>query len=284
MNKLTLQSNAKVNLSLDIIGVEKAAGPFEGYHFIQTVLCEITPQNCSNFKPDFVTIEEVSKDKFPESHDDKNLAYKALEIVKKHVGETHPPIKITIEKNIPISSGLGGGSSNAATVIKGLNHMWELHLTAEEMRKMVAEIGMDVPFFISGDIALAEHYGEQITQLPPVHGLAFTLFPDSASDDPEKTKNAYAALDLSKCGKNVAQTEALIHAIKTNDLYEIHQNLHNDFETSLREHEGGTGSPPKTPHFRENVPEVPPKHPASGKHHQQNHHLTGAGPTTFILA
>jgi len=121
------------------------------------------------------------------------------------------------------------------------------------MRLIAAEVGMDAPFFIEGGLALAEHYGEQITLLPPVNGMAFTLSPEE-SDLETKTEEFYSKIDLQKCGKAVAQTIDLVHAIKTNDCLKMHEFLHNDFETIL-----------KTP-----LPE--------------NHHLSGAGPTTFILA
>jgi len=265
MKKLTLQSNAKLNLSLDVLGKDDTGAPTDAapYHLVQTVFCELTPQNCSNFQPDQITIEELPENAQPKPLEPDNLAQKAHDLMLEKSHELNAQttqIKITLTKNIPLSSGLGGGSSNAATVIKGLNKLWDLKLTAPEMRTLAAKIGMDVSFFIEGGLALGEHYGEQITQLPPMQGLAFTLhdLPESTglgeNPNPNKTQQAYASLDLSKCGKNTAQTEALIHAIKTNDLFAIHKTLHNDFETLL--------------------PKPLPK----------NHHLTGSGPTRFVMA
>jgi 4-diphosphocytidyl-2-C-methyl-D-erythritol kinase len=259
MKQIQLQSNAKINLSLDILGREEAEGPFQGYHFVQTIMHEVTPQNTHGFQPDGLTIA-VEKSKKTEitivcddpnvPTDETNTAYQAAE---KILTKANPvKVTITIKKNIPVAQGLGGGSSNAAETLKGLNQLLGLGLKTSELQLLAAEVGMDVPFFINGGVALAEHYGEQITQLPPVNGLAFTLFTTDGYQ-PEKTIQAYKNLDLSKCGKNTAQTEELFHAIKTNDHFSIHATLHNDFATML-----------KNP-----LPE--------------NHHLTGAGPAHFLV-
>ncbi|HPU94820.1 MAG TPA: 4-(cytidine 5'-diphospho)-2-C-methyl-D-erythritol kinase [Candidatus Gracilibacteria bacterium] len=261
MQNLTLRSNAKVNLSLDVLGV-KNSGPQKGHHFIQTVFCEITPQNTHGFQPDIIHIRVSGAKKneikisgnLPKSIDEKdNTLIKAAEIIlKNYCKNSHKKIEIEVEKNIPISSGLGGGSSNGATVLKALNEILNLELTTKKLESLAVNIGMDAPFFIRGGIALGENFGEIITPLPKVNGLSFTIFPFSG--DARKTESAYKKLDLSKCAKNADKTLAIIHAIKTNDSFAIHRNIHNDFETIL-----------KSP--------LP-----------QNHHLSGSGPTVFILA
>ena len=195
-----------------------------------------------------------------------NTLFKAANLIfQKYCKNPAKNIEIEIEKNIPIASGLGGGSSNGATVLKALNELLNLNLSIKELESLAAQIGMDAPFFIQGGLALGENFGEIITSLPEVKGLAFTLVDSSRNskslqdskkiDGPsDKTALAYASLDLSKCGKNIDKTVALIHAIKTNDSFAIHENLHNDFETLLE------------------------------KPLPKNHHLSGAGPTRFILA
>ena len=257
--KISLRSNAKINLALDILGIEKT-GKFRGHHLIQTIIQEITPQNTAGFEPDIITIEakEAKKnlvkiycDSLPS--DAENTAHKAAELTLKSTKSKYS-IKITIQKNIPLSSGLGGGASNAAAVIKGLNHLLKLNFSIQKMRELAKQISMDTPFFITGGIALAEHFGEIITPLPPVKGLAFVITTPEIRPLTNKTKSQYAKINLKKCGKNANKTAALIHAIKTNDPLAIHSLLHNDFETLLK-------SPlPK------------------------NHHLSGAGPSYFILA
>jgi 4-diphosphocytidyl-2-C-methyl-D-erythritol kinase len=258
--KIRLLSNAKVNLALDILSAEKS-GKFKGYHKIQTIIQEITPQNTAGFKPDIIEIEAEKAKKSTvktysnvDSIPNENTISKAAKLILKKCKIPPHAIKITITKNIPIASGLGGGSSNAAAVIKGLNHMFKLNLPVQKMRELAKEISMDTPFFITGGMALAENFGEIITQLPPVKGLAFTITTPKNRPLKNKTKSQYKKINLKKCGKNTSQTTALIHAIKTNDSLSIHSLLHNDFETLL-----------KTPL-------------------QKNIHIVGAGPTTFILA
>lgn len=251
--KISLHSNAKINLALDILGIEKT-GKFKGYHLVQTTIQEITPQNTAGFKPDLITIEaEEAKKNSITNIDKKNTAYKATKLMLKFAKSKYS-IKITLQKNIPISSGLGGGASNAATVIKGLNHLLKLNFSTQKMREIAKEISMDTPFFITGGIALAENFGEIITPLPPVKGLAFVIATPKTRPLTNKTKSQYAKINLKKCGKNIDKTAALIHAIKTNDALAIHQLLHNDFETLLE------------------------------KPLPQNLHISGAGPSYFILA
>lgn len=269
MNKVKIQSNAKVNLALDILGYEEK-GPFKGYHFIQTVLCEITPKNTHNFSPDVVVMEvkktTTTKPEISIKCSDKTIPtgpqsplHKTAKIVLQKFEITRIKLSINIEKNIPISSGLGGGSSNIAAVIKGVNYLFGLKIKDKEMQKIAGEVSMDAPFFIKGGLALGENYGEILTQLPPVDGMAFTLFAPSGLSATkvsthQKTKSQYSKIDLKKCGKNIQQTLDLLQAIRTNDNLGIHKTLHNDFETLL-----GTPLP-------------------------QNHHMTGAGPARFMLA
>ena len=306
---ITTHSNAKLNLALDIIGREEGALPDKGgvqvltgnatrvtvkppphpgarsdrlqqtFHLVQTILCELTPENCNNFRPDELEFELKPNQKTPlilkieGPHAKKtpsgktNLIVQAVELLKTHAKTKTrrklPSIKITLVKNIPVASGLGGGASNAATTLKALNHLWELGLHKRDLVALAKELGTDVPFFVSGGLALGEHYGEKLTQLPPVHGLAFHLFPKSAaraSTASPKTQSAYAKIKLDLCGKNTAKTHALIHAIKTNDLFEIHKNLHNDFETTLT------------------------RTSTKGRVLPKNHHLAGAGPTQYIMS
>jgi 4-diphosphocytidyl-2C-methyl-D-erythritol kinase len=189
-------------------------------------------------------------------HQNENLAYKALLLIK----QTYKIKKfasITIEKNIPLSSGLGGASSDAAATLKGLNKLWNLKISTKKLLALAAKLGMDVPFFIVGGTAFATHFGEKITPLPPIKNIKFKVFPKSDENSSQisaraalsKTASAYASLDLSLSGKNRAQTKALLKAIKNNDKKIIISNLHNDFEIL---------SPRKS-----------------------GHHLSGSGPSAF---
>ncbi len=228
---------AKINLALDVL--KKTSS---GYHEIKTIVQQVDDLF------DEIEIVESEKDEFLcEIPREKNLAYKAMELLRRG-GGLRKFARIAIKKNIPISSGLGGGSSNAAATLLALNKIWELNLSTIQLIKIAGKLGSDVPFFLHGKTALLEGFGEKITPLPSIDSLKFQVFP-ATSPDPQKTANQYAKLNLADCGKNQQKTTEMLKAIKENNSEKILQNLHNDFETIM----------PVT----------------------QNHHLSGSGPSTF---
>ncbi len=162
MKEIKLFSYAKINLFLDIIGKRQ-----DGYHNIKSVMQEI------NLK-DEITIKDNENNKdiiincnnkdIPLDH--TNTAYKAVILIK-HKYKINKGAIIYINKNIPIESGMAGGSSNAASVIKGLNKLWDLMMTEDEMLELGLKIGADVPFCLTGGTALVEGIGEKITKLKP---------------------------------------------------------------------------------------------------------------------
>ena len=100
-------------------------------------------------------------------HDEKNLAWRAAEEVQKFCGK-NLGVAIRIVKKIPAAAGLGGGSADAAAVIRGMNRLYELNLTEDELCKIGAQIGSDVPFCIVGGTCLATGHGEILTRLAPI--------------------------------------------------------------------------------------------------------------------
>src|SRR5699024_4700649 len=97
--------------------------------------------------------------------DSTNLVYKAAKLIKDKFN-IDKGIHIEIQKNIPVASGLAGGSTNAAMVFKGLNELWDLNLSEEELMDIGVEIGADIPFCIMGGTAQAEGIGEKLKKLP----------------------------------------------------------------------------------------------------------------------
>lgn len=208
---MKIKSPAKINLALDILGKDES-----GYHVIQTVFHEINLHDIIEIEkiPKGIEIECTNKNV---PTDETNTVYKAVKLL----GLDGFRIKIT--KNIPPKSGLGGGSSNAAAVLKALAP----DLKREELAKLAAKIGMDTPFFIYGGTALGTHFGEKITPLPKIKGLSIELdfHPNEIS-----TKEAYSKIDLTLCGKNKDKTKEMIAAIRKGDTQKIIQNIHNDFQ------------------------------------------------------
>ncbi len=160
MSELILNSPAKVNLGLAVLSQRP-----DGYHTIHTLFQELTfhdtitlttaPESCHL---------TASVDWLP--LDDTNLAYRAWARLKDKIPGLGG-VRIHIDKHIPMGSGLGGGSGNAATVLKGLNILYELGLSPQTLESIGATLGADVPFFIRGGLQLGEGIGDRLTPLPP---------------------------------------------------------------------------------------------------------------------
>ena len=157
------KSPAKVNLFLCVIGERE-----DGYHYIKSLMTKISlfdELKISLKDGKGITIR-CPKNKAIEG--EGNLAYRAANIFMKNIN-IDVDIDINIDKNIPIGGGLGGGSSNAATVLLGLNELLDSHYSKGELAELGEGIGADVPFFIYDGAALVEGIGEKITVLenPP---------------------------------------------------------------------------------------------------------------------
>lgn len=234
---MQILSPAKLNLCLDIIKKDRS-----GYHQIQTILHEekslydTIKINKSKEIDNVSTLNSPQKSQKSSTNpkpilNKDNLAFKALRLLK-FTYKIKKFAAIKIEKNIPIASGLGGASSNAAAILKGLNKLWKLDLTEQELQNLAAKLGCDVPFFIKGGTAFCTHYGEIIEPLKTINTLKFTTYP-KFSPDPLKTKNTYGKLDLKKCGRDVAKTAAFLKALEADNIDQILANMHNDFETLI---------------------------------------------------
>lgn len=165
MRHLELSSPAKINLFLDLLGKRS-----DGYHNITTVFEKIDLCDRIQFTPsaDGITVSSNLKE-LPSNED--NLAYRACSLLKKTYNISRG-VKIYIEKMIPISAGLGGGSSNAAITLKGLNRLWKLNLTDEELFDMGKKIGADVPFFIfNHSFAVGTGRGDNINPIKSGLGM-----------------------------------------------------------------------------------------------------------------
>jgi 4-diphosphocytidyl-2-C-methyl-D-erythritol kinase len=149
---------AKINLFLHIVGQRE-----DGYHLLQTVFrlldyydtIHIKTTNTSAIK----RVNDVAG--VPEAQD---LSIRAALLLQKHTG-CQLGAEILVDKKIPMGGGLGGGSSDAATVLLALNQQWQLNLPREELLKLGLQLGADVPFFIYGSNAWAEGVGEQLQAL-----------------------------------------------------------------------------------------------------------------------
>jgi 4-diphosphocytidyl-2-C-methyl-D-erythritol kinase len=154
-----IQSYAKINLTLDVSGRRS-----DGYHELATVMQTIDLY-------DTICLIASNEDRVrvlcsrPELSNDDNLAVRAAQAVRQRLGLTQG-IVIELHKRIPLAAGLGGGSSNAAAVLLALQQWWKLPLSTADLLTIAASLGSDVPFFLTGGLALCEGRGERVTLLP----------------------------------------------------------------------------------------------------------------------
>lgn len=157
---ITLYANAKVNVGLKVVGVRD-----DGYHTIDTIMYPIYPLY------DSITIEQndeyvLTTAGLPiDCSIEENIITKVYRLFqeKYHISGAI----ITLEKHIPFGSGLGGGSSDATTVAKGLDALFHLHLAQQTLCQLVSEVGADCPFFVYNVPARCEGIGEKVTPIEP---------------------------------------------------------------------------------------------------------------------
>jgi 4-diphosphocytidyl-2-C-methyl-D-erythritol kinase len=159
----------KLNLFLHVLG-RREEGGHAGYHELQTVFRLI--DRCDRVG---VAVRPDGGIAFEGIFGEENLCVRAARLLKAESGSSQG-CELALEKILPIGGGLGGGSSNAATVLMVLNRVWGLHLSRAELRSLGAKLGADVPFFIYGRNALGEGVGERLSalELPPAWYLVLT--------------------------------------------------------------------------------------------------------------
>ena len=222
MASITLKAPAKINLFLEVLKKRP-----DGYHQIVTILQEVG-------LADSLTLKETPSPEIiiqcPNPHiptDSRNLAYKAAFLLKKYVGEKKRGVIITIEKKIPVAAGLGGGSSDAAATLKGLNRLWKLNLDTRTLSNLAQEIGMDVPFFIQGGLGLAMGRGEEVSPLKPLPETWFVL---AVSPFKVSTAWAYGHLSISPLTRKIKENRMILKAIRAGDIVEVGRQLFNRLE------------------------------------------------------
>ncbi|HEY9762831.1 MAG TPA: 4-(cytidine 5'-diphospho)-2-C-methyl-D-erythritol kinase, partial [Trichocoleus sp.] len=163
MRLYSLLAAAKINLYLEIIGDRP-----DGFHELVMVMQSVN-------LADRITVRSIGTDQIRlrcnvpgVPTDETNLAYRAAALLVQHYPSAmarQGGVEITLEKRIPVGAGLAGGSSNAAAVLVGLDLLWELGLTQNELQMLGAELGSDVPFSILGGTAIATGRGEKLDPL-----------------------------------------------------------------------------------------------------------------------
>lgn len=169
---LALPSPAKLNLFLHIVGRRP-----DGYHELQTLFQFLDYGDELDFTltPEHPGVRLASP--VTGVPDSDNLIIRAANALAEQAQQPLPGVTITIRKQLPMGGGLGGGSSNAATTLLGLNHLWQLGLGADQLADLGLALGADVPVFVRGHAAFGEGVGEKLTEAHPPEDWFVVLKP-----------------------------------------------------------------------------------------------------------
>lgn len=207
MKTFVVRSPAKINICLNIVGKRD-----DGYHLLDMVILPLALHDSMLFteiRPDsdnFVTIDDYSLGRIQ-----YNLVTSAIESLKK-IKQFHNSFRVSIHKNIPMQSGLGGGSSNAAYTMTALNKYLKLNLTNEEMILEGKKLGADIPFFIMGKPARCRGIGEQLDFVNVKNDYHVLLVKPEAGCS---TKGVYEVSDTMDLP--TGNVEKVIEALETGD-------------------------------------------------------------------
>ena len=253
---LTVPAPAKLNLTLEVLAKRR-----DGFHDIRSVIQTINLCDSLHFQSN-PNIE--FKSNLPNWIPEESLVSKTTSLLQ-HVTGCTKGAAIEVSKRIPLVSGLGGDSSNAAATLRGLNKLWGLGLSLGELLELAAELGSDVAFFLYGGTALVEGRGEIVTPLPSLPHMWVVLMMPPVPRKPGKTEQLYASLKASHYTDGQI-TERLVEEIK----------------------EGREFTPSLLFNAFENIAFARSSELSVYRHHivkigATNVHLAGSGPTLFTL-
>ena len=228
MRTMTLEAPAKINLTLDILGCRT-----DGYHDLRMVMQSVS-------LGDTVTVTETAggfsllAEGFTPPAGDTTLEQRAAEGFFRRLGHPMPGLEVRLIKRVPAYAGLGGGSADAAAVLRCLRALYAPELPRETLEEIGLAVGSDVPFCVRGGTCLAEGRGEVLTDLSPLPDCTLILCkPDFDLPTPE----LFARVDGADLGDR-PDTAALERALRAGDLSAAAGCLGNVFERVLTEEEG----------------------------------------------
>ncbi|MHC5246970.1 4-(cytidine 5'-diphospho)-2-C-methyl-D-erythritol kinase [Enterococcus sp. LJL90] len=210
---------AKINLGLDVLGRRA-----DNYHELAMVMTSIDLLDRISLEeiPENKIIVETNKAFLPT--DGRNNVYQAISLIKRRY-QIEKGVKVFIKKEIPVAAGLGGGSTDCAAALRGINRLWNLGLSIDELTEIGLEVGTDVPFCLHGNTALATGVGEKITHLPTMPQCWVVLVkPRFSVSTPTVFK------DLVMEDVHHPDIEGLIDAIQTDDYQGMIQKMGNSLE------------------------------------------------------
>lgn len=214
-----VKAPAKINLTLDVLHKRS-----DGYHEVEMIMTTVDLADRIGLEiREDEKIQILSVDRFV-PNDYRNLAYQAAKLLK-DTYHVKLGVSITIEKNIPVAAGLAGGSSDAAATLRGLNTLWGLGLSLDELAQLGTKIGSDVAFCVYGGTALATGRGELIQKLPsPPNSWVILAKPTLGVS----TADIYGKMKLDKIVH--PKTNQMIEAIENKDFVQMCDSIGNVLE------------------------------------------------------
>lgn len=209
---LTLSANAKINLTLDILGTRE-----DGYHEVAMIMQEISLHDTlsmGKINQGISLTIVIEGQQGTLLADESNLCWKAAALVQKEYN-LQEGVEIHLTKRIPMAAGLAGGSADAAAVLKGMNHLFRLGMTEARLCELGARLGSDIPFCIMGGTMLATGRGEILTRLPSFPRLSVVLAKPPVG---VSTAWAYKTYDAGYDGPH-PDNEAMLEAIHGGDAH-----------------------------------------------------------------
>lgn len=219
--ELILKAYGKINLGLDVVRRLE-----NGYHQVRMIMQSVE-------LADTVTMRRLSEerivlktDKPGLPCDERNLAYKAASLMKEQFS-LPGGVEIMLEKRIPVAAGMAGGSADCAAVLKGMNELFGLGASFEELQKIGVKLGADVPYCLMGGCALSEGIGEVLTALPKPPACILLLVKPNIS---VSTKYVYENLRLDEL-RHHPDIDGILQDIETGDLEKLCGKLENVLES-----------------------------------------------------
>ncbi len=212
---------AKLNLMLRVVGRRA-----DGYHELQTVFQFIDRADQLFFRPrnDPAVLHHNPLPGVPEEHD---LCVRAARLLQQEA-DCRDGVDIRIDKQLPMGGGLGGGSSDAATTLIALNHLWGLNLDQDRLADLGLTLGADVPVFVRGRAAWAEGVGEQLRALDLPEPWYLVLVPDCQVS----TKAVFSAPELTRNSPRITMSDFLAGS-RINDCLPVVRKMHSEVERAL---------------------------------------------------
>lgn len=220
MRQIELKALAKINLGLDVLGKRE-----NGYHDVRMIMQSIYLYDDVKIERKTAPGIELSSNLFFLPTGDGNIAYKAAQMLIEEFG-IEEGVRITLHKHIPVAAGMAGGSSNAAAVLFGMNRLFGLKLSRQELMERGVKLGADVPYCIMRGTVLAEGIGEELKKLPamPKCTVLIAKPPISVS-----TKVVYEALDACEIVRH-PDIDGLMEALEKENLQEVAAHMGNVLE------------------------------------------------------